>query len=43
LPVEFGEFTSAKGLGKCRESLEEITQPPVHSEAISDLVRDVKF
>ena len=36
LPVEFGEFAGTKRLSKCRESLEEIAQLPVHCEPIRD-------
>ena len=38
MAVEFGEFAGTKRLGKCRESLEEITQLPLHCEPIRDLV-----
>lgn len=42
MPVEFGEFAGTKRLGKCRESLEEIAQLPVHFEPIRDLFRGRK-
>ena len=42
MAVEFGEFAGTKRLGKCRESLEEIAQLPVHFEPIRDLFRGRK-
>jgi hypothetical protein len=36
LPIEFRHFTSAKGLCKCRESFEKVTEPWIQCQPILD-------